>query len=180
MDRQCLNDLHEHELAYFVDSLTPHQRTFLNRLVGEFLTAFPREGESFPMELLPLVQQASGNLFALLDHLRRYTPDDSDSDIRPFAFTCPAPGRGVLVLSRRILNWPGIWERTSHDWVTELRLGRLEVDMRHVEEITSSVIAWLVILAQHLPEQRLHLLHASPQVRRSIQVLQLGRVLVGA
>ncbi len=175
-----MSELHENELAYFVDSLTSHQRVVLQRLVGEFLTALPEHDQETHPELVPLLRQNAVPLRRMLDLLRRFRNDDDDSDIRPFSLTVPEPGHACLALNRRILTWHGLWDAKSHDWVKDVRIGRLTVDLHKLTEVTSSTIAWLVTLAQHVPEQRLHLTGVSTVIRKSIRVLRLEAVLVMA
>ncbi len=173
-----MNDLHENELSFLVDSLTPHQRVCLQRLVGEFLTSFPEADQEVHPEWLALHRESAQNLFTLLELLRKFENEDSDSDIRPYALSVPEPGHACLKISRRFIHWRGLWDPKTHAWVKEVQFGRLSVDLAAVEEITSSAIAWLVVLASHVPERRIHLLGASPLIRRSLAALHLGDVLV--
>ena len=173
-----MSEVHQNELGFFVDSLSPHQRVYLQRLVGEFLTSFPEAGSDPHPEWLDLHRQSAQDLFSLLDLLRAFENDDSDSDIRPYALSMPEPGHGQLKLSRRILHWRGLWDPKSHKWITEVNLGRLSIDCAALEELTSSVIAWLVTLASHLPDKRLHLLHVAPVIRRALLALHLHQILV--
>lgn len=173
-----MSDLHENELGFFVDSLSPHQRVYLQRLLGEYLTALPKDGDDFHPEHFQLLRQGAGTLFALLDHLRAFQNDDGDSDIRPFSLAFPEPGHAVITLSARILHWSGLWDARAHDWVEEIKAGRLSVDLRKLEDVNSSTIAWMVTMAGHVPVRRLFLLNASERIRRAIQVLRLDQVLV--
>ena len=173
-----MSDLHEDELGFFVDSLSPHQRVFLQRLIGEFLTSFPSEGEDFHPEWMQLHRQSAQTLFSLIELMRKFQNDDSDSDIRPFALSMPEPGHARILLAKRFLHWRGLWEAKSYDWVKEIKLGRLTVDLSSLDEITSSGIAWLVNLASHLPNRRIHVAGAAPIIRRSLGALRLGDVLV--
>lgn len=175
-----MSDLHENELGFFVDSLSPHQRVYLQRLIGEFLTSFPAEGDDPHPEWLPLHRQSAKTLFSLIELLRAFENDDSDSDIRPYALAMPEPGHAEIRLARRFLHWRGLWDPKSHDWIREVKIGRLTVDLSSLEEITSSAIAWLVTLASHLPGRRIHLVGAAPIIRRSLIALRLGDVLVMA
>ena len=173
-----MSQLHDNELAYLVDSLTSHQRVVLQRLLGEFLTSLPpADGEPHP-DCLPLLRHSAASLIRLVGLLRNYHNDDDDCDIRPFSMTIPEPGHAMLLLNRRILHWQGLWDSRSHDWAVELRLGRMTVDLRLMEEMTSSAISWLTTLAQHLPNCRLHLINVPPTVQRTIQVLGLDLILV--
>lgn len=54
----------------------------------------------------------------------------------------------------------------------------MSVDLRKLDDINSSTIAWLVTMASHVPSRRLSLLNASERIRRSILVLKLDQVLV--
>ncbi len=173
-----MNELHENELGFFVDSLTPHQRVFLQRMVGEFLTSFPREGEEPHPDWMFLHRQSAHTLFSLLDLLRRFENDDNDSDIRPYALSMPEPGHARLRLAGRFIHWRGLWDPKSHDWVREVSVGRLTVDLEKLEELTSSAIAWLVTLATHLPERRIFLTGVKPIIRRSLLALRLSEILV--
>ena len=173
-----MSDLHENELGYFVDSLSPHQRVCLQRMIGEFLTSFPEAGIEPHPEWYDLHRQSASNLFTLLDLLRKFQNDDSDSDIRPYALAMPEPGHARLRLSRRFLHWRGLWDAKSHDWIKEVKIGRLTVDLASLEELTSSAIAWLVTLASHLPDRRVHLVGVAPIIRRSLLALHLGEILV--
>lgn len=173
-----MNDLHENELGFFVDSLSPHQRVFLQRLIGEFLTSFPPEGEEIHPDWLQLHRQSAKTLFSLIALMRKFENDDSDSDIRPYAMSMPEPGHAKILLAKRFLHWRGLWDTKSHDWVKEIKLGRLTVDLSSLEEITSSAIAWLVNLASHLPNRRIHVVGAAPIIRRSLAALRLSDVLV--
>jgi hypothetical protein len=172
------NDLHENELGYFVDTLNPHQRVYLQRLLGEYLTAIPKAGEEAPPEALSLMRQGAGTLFSLLEHLRAFHNNDPDSDIRPFGLSFPEPGHAQVLLSPRILHWSGLWDARSHEWISEIKAGRVSVDLRKLDDINSSTIAWLVTMASHVPSRRLSLLNASERIRRSILVLKLDQVLV--
>lgn len=172
------HDLHENELGYFVDTLTPHQRVYLQRLLGEYLTAIPRDGEEPPPEAMHLMRQGAGTLFSLLDHLRAFSNNDSDSDIRPFGLSFPEPGHALVLLSPRILHWSGLWDARSHEWISEIKAGKVSVDLRKLEDINSSTIAWLVTMASHVPSRKLCLLNTPERIRRSIQVLKLDQVLV--
>jgi hypothetical protein len=174
----AVTDLHDNELSYFVDSLTPHQRVFLQRLLGECLTAMPRAGQDAPPEAVHLIAESAAPLFRLLDSLRHFAPNDEDSDIRPFAVTIPEPGHALLKISRRILGWRGIWEANSHSWVKHLRLGKLTADVSRLDDLTSSTIAWLVTLAHQMPDSRLYLIGASDGMKRALAVLHLEGVLI--
>lgn len=173
-----MNELHENELGYFADSLTPHQRVFLQRMLGEFLTALPQDPLHAHPEQVQLLQQNARVMFQLLELLRRFEADDRDSDIRPFAMSVPEPGHALIVLSPRILNWRGLWDHASYEWLKPLRLGRLSVDLRKLEEINSSTIAWLVNMAGMMPDRRIRLLQVAPAIQRSLAVLKLDQVLV--
>jgi len=172
------HELHENELSYFVDSLNPHQRVYLQRLLGECLTALPGSGHEPHPDQQHLVAESTQPLFTLLTQLRSFAPNDEDSDIRPFAVTIPEPGHALLRVSRRITTWRGIWEANANAWVRHLRVGKLTADVGRLEDLTSSVIAWLVTLAQQMPDGRIHLKGANDSMRRAIQVLKLGQVLV--
>ncbi len=173
-----MSDLHENELGFFVDSLSPHQRVYLQRLIGEFLTSFPGEGEEIHPEWLQLHRQSAQTLFSLIELMRKFQNDDSDSDIRPYALSIPEPGHARIQLAKRFLHWRGLWDAKSHDWAKEIKLGRLTVDLKSLDEITSSAIAWLVNLANSLPNRRLYVVGACPIIRRSLIVLRLNDVLV--
>ena len=175
-----MTDIHDQEMGHFVDSLSPHQRVYLQRVLGEFLTVVPRRGQDNELDpaILDLVQQSSTGLFLMLETLRRFEANDADSDIRPFALSFPEPGHGLLTLSTRIHNWRGLWDPRSHDWLDEVPIGRLTINLRKLEEINSSTIAWLVMLAGRLPDRRLYVAEVSDRIRRSIDVLKLGEVLV--
>ncbi len=173
-----MNDLHENELGYFVDSLSPHQRVYLQRLIGEFLTSFPADDDEPHPEWLNLHRQSSKTLFSLIDLLRKFENDDSDSDIRPYAMAIPEPGHANIRLAKRFLHWRGLWDPKSHDWIREVKIGRLTVDLSSLEEITSSAIAWLVTLASHLPDRRIRIVGATQIIRRSLSALRLTDVLV--
>ena len=174
-----MTDIHDQEMGFFVDSLSPHQRVYLQRMLGEFLTAVPKEDDSGTIDLamLGLIKQSSEGLFDLLGHLRKFEANDSDSDIRPFAFNIPEPGHAIITLSTRILNWRGLWDPKSHDWLDGVTIGRLTVDLKKLEEVNSSTIAWLVMLAGRLPDRRVYLANVSDRIRRSIDVLKLADVL---
>ena len=171
-------DIHENELGYLVDSLSPHQRVVLQRLIGEFLTSFPEEGVEPHPEWYDLHRQSAQTLFSLLDLLRKFQNDDNDSDIRPYALSMPEPGHARLRLARRFVNWRGLWDAQSHDWIREISVGKLTVDLTVLEDLTSSAIAWLVTLATHLPDRRVHLTGVSPTIRRSLIALHLAEILV--
>jgi hypothetical protein len=173
-----MSELHENELGYFVDSLSQHQRVYLQRLIGEFLTSFPAEGEEIHPDWLALHRQSAQTLFSLIELMRKFQNDDSDSDIRPYALTMPEPGHAKILLAKRFLHWRGLWDAKSHEWVKEVKLGRLTVDLRSLDEITSSAIAWLVNLANHAPHRRIFVVGACPIIRRSLVVLRLNDVLV--
>lgn len=173
-----MSNLHDHEIAHLVDSLTPHQRVVLQRLVGECLTAIPESMEDAPPDWLPMLRLGSRSLFQLLDTLRRFENEDERSDIRPYSLTVPEPGHAKIALARRIIHWRGVWEQANHSWVTELHIGRLTVDVGALDELPSSVIAWLVTLANQLPEHRLRLVEVSAVMSRTLQVLRLNQVLL--
>ena len=173
-----MNDLHENELGFFVDSLTPHQRVYLQRLIGEFLTSFPEEHEEVHPDWLQLHRESAKTLFTLIDLMRKFENDDSDSDIRPFALSIPEPGHARIILAKRFLHWRGLWDAKSHDWLKDIKIGRLTIDLSSLDEITSSGIAWLVNLAAHVPTKRLYIAGAAPVIRKSLIVLRLHEVLV--
>jgi hypothetical protein len=174
-----MTEIHDQEMGFFVDSLSPHQRVYLQRMLGEYLTAVPQDDDSGVLDpaILGLIKQGSEGLKALLNHLRTFEANDSDSDIRPFSFNIPEPGHAVITLSTRILNWRGLWDPKSHDWLEGVKVGRLSVDLRKLDEINSSTIAWLVMLAGRLPDRRIYLLSVSDRIRRSVEVLKLTDVL---
>ncbi len=173
-----MTDLHEHELAHLVETLTPHQRVVLQRLLGEVLTSFPVAGQEPHPEWPDLLRQSSAHLFHLLDLLRQFENNDLDSDIRPFGISVPEPGHAVISVSRRINTWPHIWEEKATSWVSEVKVTRLTLELSKIDEITSTVIAWFISLANHVPERRIHLRNVSPTLRRSIKVLRLDALLV--
>lgn len=174
-----MSDIHDQEMGFFVDSMTPHQRVYLQRMLGEFLTTVPRDDDSAVLDptTLSLLKQGSEGLFTLLATLRRFEANDSDSDIRPFALNIPEPGHAVITLSTRILNWRGLWDPKSHDWLDGVPIGKLTVDLRKLEEVNSSTIAWLVMLAGRLPDRRIHLISVSDRICRSVEVLKLTDIL---
>ncbi len=171
-------DIHENELAHFVETLTPHQRVVLQRLLGEVLTSFPVPGQDLHPEWPDLLRQSSRNLFHLLDLLRQFENNDLDSDIRPFGISVPDPGHAVISVSRRINTWPHIWEEKATRWVSEVKVARLTLELSKVEEVTSTVIAWFISLANQVPERKVHLRGVSPALRKSIKVLRLDALLV--
>jgi hypothetical protein len=173
-----MDDLHRHELAHFVETLDDHQRVVLQRLLGEVLTSFPVEGQEVHPEWPALLRQSSTGLFLLLDLLRQYENNDLNSDIRPFALSVPEPGHARLLISKRINSWADIWDDKATSWVHDIKVGRLTLDLQRVEEVTSTVIAWFISLANHLPEKKVRLVSASPSLRRSIKVLRLQAILV--
>ena len=167
------------ELGYLVDSMTPHQRMVLQRLLGECLAAIPRgNSQSIGPDTLPMILQGIEPLFAVLEKLRRLPNNDADSDIRPFSFSIPEPGYGIITVSPRINSWPAIWRDESHDWLPHANLGRLVIDLAHLKEITSATIAWLVTLARHMPTQKVTIRGAGDSTRRSIRVMCLDEMLV--
>ncbi len=173
-----MSELHNNEIAHLVDSLTAHQRVVLQRLVGECLTAIPETADDAPPDWLPMLRTGSRSLFHLLDTLRRFENEDENSDIRPYSLSIPEPGHAKISLARRIIHWRGVWEQANHSWVSELRIGRLTVDVSNLDELPSSIIAWLVTLANQLPEHRLRLVEATPVMARTLQVLRLNQVLL--
>jgi hypothetical protein len=172
-----VTDIHDNELPAFVHSLDSHQRVVLQRVVGEFLSSFPAPGDEPHPDHLPLLRQGAHTLFALMALLRGFENDDDDSDVRPWSLRIPAPGQVVLVLNRRILSWPGLYAATAHDWVHSVKVGRLTVDLRDLHDIPSTLIAWLVNLAQQVPEGRIHLIHVAPLLCRSLRILRLDALL---
>lgn len=167
------------ELGYLVDSMTAHQRMVLQRLLGECLAPIPRSGsQSLGPETLPMILAGIEPLFSVLEKLRRLPVDDPDSDIRPFAFSIPEPGFGIITASPRINSWPAIWTDESHDWLPHANLGRLMIDLGSLKEITSATIAWLVTLARQMPNQKVMIRGASDSTRRSIQIMCLDEMLV--
>jgi ABC-type transporter Mla MlaB component len=166
------------QIAQFVESLSPHQRVVLQRLLGECLTVVPRSTEETTIEHLRLVDEGVRPLVELLATLREYAPAaDDDSDIRPFALSVPEPGHVLVRLSRKILTWTAIWEEKAHNWLKDVRVQRLTVDVSRLEELNSSTIAWLVTLAQKVPGGRLTLRGANETMRRALGVLHLEQIL---
>ena len=173
-----MSDIHDHELAHFVETLTPHQRLVLQRLLGEVLTGFPVEGQEPHPEWPQLMRQSSGQLFRLLDLLRQFENNDLDSDIRPFALSVPEPGHARILVSSRINSWGRIWDDQATSWVHDIKAARLTLDLSRVEDITSTVIAWFISLANHVPEKKVRLVGASAALRKSIKALRLEQILV--
>lgn len=174
-----MTEVRDPEILQFVDSLSPHQRTVLSRLLGEALNVVPRSAEEITVERLRLIGDGVRPLMELLRALREYAPSaDGDSDVRPFAIAVPDSGHAVVRLSRKILTWGGIWEERAHAWIGDLRVKRLTVDAGRLEELNSSTIAWLVTLAHKMPDGRLMLRGASQGMRRALTVLHLEKVLV--
>src|SRR5687768_17516483 len=90
------------ELGHLVQTLTPHQRMVLQRLLGECLAPIPRAGsQSLGPDTLPMILAATEPLMGLLEQLRRLPVDEATTDIRPFAFAIPEPGLGVVTVSPR-------------------------------------------------------------------------------
>jgi hypothetical protein len=174
-----MTNLHRQDIGFFVDGLSVEQRTFLQRLLGESLSAVAPPGQQ-PLitgpEAEALAQAGVEPLFHLLEALRCFAASDS-SDIRPFSVSMPKPGHAVVVVTPRILSWRGIWEAQSHQWVVELHVGQLTVNVTQIREPGSSTIAWLVNLASHMPNRRIELIGASESLRRAIGVLRLETTL---
>lgn len=176
-----MTNAHQQEIGHFVDGLSSQQRTFLQRLLGECLSVVPNK-DAPPVysgpELANLVGEGIHPLFQMLDALRCFAANDESSDIRPFAVRFPEPGHALVIVSPRIAGWRGIWEAQAHQWVVDLHVGRLTVDLKKLRDLTSSTIAWLVTLAQQVPTRRLNLVGASDQMARSIRVLRLDQTLL--
>jgi hypothetical protein len=167
------------EIAQFVDSLSPHQRVVLQRLLGESLTVVPQSGDETTVERLQWLGEGVRPLMDLLGALREYSPSgDDDSDVRPFALSIPEPGHALVRVSRKILTWTGIWDDKAHAWLGDVRVSRVSVDVSRLDELNSSTIAWLVTLAQKLPGGSLKLRGANETMRRALAVLHLEKVLV--
>ncbi len=174
-----MSDAHDKEIGYFVDSLSPHQRVVLQRLLGECLTVLPRGNDDVTIDRLRLVSDGMRPLQTLLDQLRQYAPGaDEDSDIRPFSLNIPQAGHALLTLSRKILTWNAIWEEKAHSWLKDVSVSRLTVDVSRLDEFNSSTIAWLVTLAQRLPGGKIALRGTNLTMRRALGVLHLEKVLV--
>jgi anti-anti-sigma regulatory factor len=174
-----MSETRDPQIAQFVDSLSPHQRVVLQRLLGECLTVVPRSNEETTIEHLQLVDEGVRPLIDLLGALRQYSPGgDEGSDVRPFALSTPEPGHVLIRLSRKILTWSAIWEEKAHGWVRDVRVERLTVDVSRLDELNSSTIAWLVTLAQKVKEHRLALRGANETMRRALGVLHLEQILV--
>jgi anti-anti-sigma regulatory factor len=176
-----MTHLHHQEMGHFVHALSPEQRTFLQRVLGECLSAIPRSGQPVlhhGPEAIDLMQQAVEPLYHLMESLRCFEPADDANDIRPFRVEIVQPGQAVVVVHPRILSWRGIWDAQSHGWVEDLHLGRLVVDVSALHDLNSSTIAWLATLAGHLPQRRLILRGANAGMARSLRALRLDSTLI--
>lgn len=162
------------DLGYLVDSLAPHQRVLLQTVLRESLAACPRD-RNFGPEILPLLKQGLSPLYDLLDHLRRYAPNDSD--IWPFSFRIPEPGKGVVTVFSRFPGWSKIGEAESYDWIDHAKLSTLTVDIGRINEFPSVVVAWLVNLAKRMPESKLTLKGANRTAEQVIRNLCLEQML---
>jgi hypothetical protein len=170
-----MSDASDSDIGSFVDSLTPHQRVVLQRILGESLTVLPRSTEETTVDRLHLLEEGMRPLMTLLEHLRRYPAKD---EARPFAVTMPEAGRAEVVLSRGILTWSAIWEGKSYAWLSESRIDRVTVDVSQLDDLTSSTIAWLVTLAQKLPAGSVRLRGVNDTMRRALGILHLDRILI--
>jgi ABC-type transporter Mla MlaB component len=146
----------------FAASLTANQRQYLLRLFDGCLG----DAED-PLRWRPLI--------ALQARLHDSCANDSRP---PYLVEVTVPGQAVVVVSRRILNWPGVWEPAAQAWLDELKITTLTVDVSSLDEMNSASIAWLVTLAQHLPGSAVRLIGVNDTIRRSLRVLHLDRVLI--
>ncbi len=171
--------LPDDEIAFFASALDDHQRTYLNRLLGECLSSLGDDGhDALPApQRLRLVQEHLQPLMRMLACLREFEANER-SDIRPFAVQMPEPGHVLVVLSPRLSTWRGIWDPSSHDWVVQLAPGKVSVDVGTVGDLASAVIAWLVTLAGRVPGGRVHLRHVSARTEQALRVLRLDSTLV--
>ena len=177
--------LPEEEIAHFASGLDEQQRTYLNRLLGECLSSLGDDaytaGAVGPEERLRLVQSHLEPLKRMLACLRQFRVAEDGTDIRPFSVQMPDPGHALVTLSVRLAGWRGIWDTASHDWVDQLRPGRVSVDVSRLGDLPSAVIAWLVTLANRLPSRRLALIGASQRTVQALKVLRFDHILtVGA
>jgi hypothetical protein len=175
-----MNELSNQELGHFVDSLSPHQRVVLQRVLGECLTVLPQKVDEATPDRMQLVEEGMRPLTHLLSYLRQFSPADDASDNRPFAVSMLQPGHALVTLSRRILTWHAIWDAKSYAWLKAMRIDRLTADVSALDELNSSTIAWLVTLAQQLPGGLLVLRGANHTMRRALGVLHLEKVLVAS
>ena len=173
-----MRDTHEHDLAGLVESLTPHQRLLLARLVAETTEAVAALHEHPASEWLHRVQDAFAPIQELSEALQgALEPSGEDSGLRPFSVRREDGGQLLVKLSPRILTWRSIWENRAHDWVPE-DVERLVIDCGRLRELNSATIAWLVTIAQRLAPGALRLRHLAPPLQRALAVLKLETLLV--
>ncbi|MBA2479371.1 MAG: hypothetical protein H0V44_01815 [Planctomycetes bacterium] len=165
----------ESDIGSFVDSLTPHQRVVLQRILGECLTVLPRSSEETTVERLHLLEEGMRPLTTLLAQLRRHPPA---GDPQPFVVSMSEVGHASVLLSRDILSWSAIWEGQSHAWVSEQRIQHVTVDVSRLEDLNSSTVAWLVTLAQKLPIGSVRIQGMNDTMRRALAILHLDRILI--
>jgi hypothetical protein len=146
---------------------------FLQRLLSEFLTSIPDDDMPNAMALM---RQSSVDIRTLVEHLRKYT-SAHDSDFQPFQISFPNAGHVYVKISPRITTWTGFQDERATSWARGPHAGMITVDMSKLQEATSTVLAWLVQIAQVSPSKYIWLESCSPTIARSISILKVGKML---
>jgi hypothetical protein len=161
------------DIGHFCDSLSPYQRTFLQRMLGEFMTVIPQEDHEHPH--LQMIKDSSRDVTSLMKTLRSY--ESVGSDLQPFQISFPHPGQLVIKLSSRINGWQQINSSEATSWLNHTHAGMVTMDMSKLNDVQSSTLAWMINIAHRLPNEKVYLKSCSMSIQRSIKMLNLHRIL---
>lgn len=94
----------------------------------------------------------------------------STASLQPFTLRSDAESV-TIVLMKEVQDRPDLLTKGGHEWMRELK-GRIQVDFARIQQVNSSLIAWLFHLVQWGPG-RVELAHANHRVRRQLKQFHL-------
>jgi hypothetical protein len=107
--------------------------------------------------------------------LRAY--ESVSSDLQPFQMSFPSPGQMILTLSSRINGWPDISRPESLAWMAHTQIGMITMDLGKLTDIHSATLAWMINVAQRVPNGKVYLTGCNASIQRSIKILNVHRTL---
>jgi hypothetical protein len=176
-DRHFSNDsVFSQDLGHLAETLSDKQRLVIQRLISEFLTSIPKDGDE-EMSSIPMIREAAKDLMSFVDVLRKY--EAIGSDIQPFSISFPSPGRTEVLISPRMNTWTQFSSEEATSWAGNSYAAMITLDFsRLTEGVTSTVLAWMVTIAQKNKMKKVYVKNANNMIKRSVQTLRLGGMVV--
>ncbi len=169
----------------------PPGSTLLQQLRGSGVDEVDCTGARLPLTVLSTLRQLPGlrlsglseDAARALQVLQLAEAFNIPGILRPLPFTVHAGDDGSLSLlpDRTANQSPLLGDPVAHAWTRGLLVTNLVLDLRHIEHVTSVLVAWLLQLATGIQPAPTRVLNPSPQAATQLRQLRLDHLMsIGA